>query len=308
MEPSTPPPERYPYRTLSLPTETRILTITPGTFDDELICSLSHMPLPIPKPTNNDADDFTEEEYSPTRFDELPYEALSYCWSRSILTKDGRETDPETQVMTYLYGRDEDGNLVDKTAHVPFKDLLDDPYQGRNYIRRGGRLPDGVIVCDGVRMVVGGELNRALCRLRYEEDSLRIWVDALCINQNDVEERNEHVKMMGRVYQGAERVRVWLGEESGIEDGALRMLSIAGQRLASLLGRGGMGADRPSLAHIQREFFKVEDDEEGMSMSALDWDALADLLRRAWVSTLLYTNHLKTLPNMSMDLLTIASV
>lgn len=41
--------------------------------------------------------------------------------------------------------------------------------------------------------------------------SLPIWIDALCINQQDVLERGHQVDMMGVIYRGAQRVIAWLG-------------------------------------------------------------------------------------------------
>ena len=43
------------------------------------------------------------------------------------------------------------------------------------------------------------------------------WIDALCINQDDAEEKNEQVRMMRSMYEKATNVWVWLGEE-GVED------------------------------------------------------------------------------------------
>ena len=40
-----------------------------------------------------------------------------------------------------------------------------------------------------------------------------LWADALCINQNDVQERSDQVRKMGSVYKGAAEVIGWLGEE-----------------------------------------------------------------------------------------------
>lgn len=40
---------------------------------------------------------------------------------------------------------------------------------------------------------------------------LRLWVDAMCINQSDVTERNHQVRLMTDVYSRAEVVYVWLG-------------------------------------------------------------------------------------------------
>jgi hypothetical protein len=40
-----------------------------------------------------------------------------------------------------------------------------------------------------------------------------LWIDALCINQDDVNERTQQVRMMGDVYSSAEQVIIWLGPE-----------------------------------------------------------------------------------------------
>jgi hypothetical protein len=40
------------------------------------------------------------------------------------------------------------------------------------------------------------------------------WIDALCINQNDVEEKNNHVPFMREIYEYADTVSVWLGEDT----------------------------------------------------------------------------------------------
>jgi hypothetical protein len=57
-------------------------------------------------------------------------------------------------------------------------------------------------------------------RPRYENQPRvpYIWIDAVCINQGDLEERAEQVKLMGDIYRNAEDVIVWLGEEEGMTD------------------------------------------------------------------------------------------
>jgi hypothetical protein len=40
-----------------------------------------------------------------------------------------------------------------------------------------------------------------------------LWIDALCINQDDMMERNHQVARMGDIYRNATRVIVWLGRE-----------------------------------------------------------------------------------------------
>ncbi|RYP68488.1 hypothetical protein DL771_006640 [Monosporascus sp. 5C6A] len=59
-------------------------------------------------------------------------------------------------------------------------------------------------------------LGQALRGLRNafipEADDLPLWIDALCINQQDERERNQQVAIMGDIYRRAERVLIWLGD------------------------------------------------------------------------------------------------
>lgn len=43
-------------------------------------------------------------------------------------------------------------------------------------------------------------------------EKINLWVDALCIDQDNEEEKNQQVAKMGRIYSRAERVCIWLGE------------------------------------------------------------------------------------------------
>jgi hypothetical protein len=44
-----------------------------------------------------------------------------------------------------------------------------------------------------------------------------LWIDALCIDQSNTLERNHQVLQMGRIYDGAAMVLVWLGNDKGAE-------------------------------------------------------------------------------------------
>lgn len=62
---------------------------------------------------------------------------------------------------------------------------------------------------------VGTNLWDALVQLRRPDASVRIWANALCINQDDLDERSRHVHSMGQIYAGAEEVLIWLGKARG---------------------------------------------------------------------------------------------
>lgn len=56
-------------------------------------------------------------------------------------------------------------------------------------------------------------LEMALRYLRLEDQERILWIDALCINQRYILEKNHQVKNMRTIYLQAGRVVVWLGEE-----------------------------------------------------------------------------------------------
>lgn len=64
-------------------------------------------------------------------------------------------------------------------------------------------------------------LHAALLRLRDRFLERIIWVDAICINQQDIFERRNQVQRMAMIYALANRVIVWLGEAEDNSDQAL---------------------------------------------------------------------------------------
>lgn len=70
------------------------------------------------------------------------------------------------------------------------------------------------VKCDPIDVKVTKNLYAALTRLRYRDRTRTLWVDALCINQRDAFERNQQLSLMGEIYQGADQVVAWIGEET----------------------------------------------------------------------------------------------
>jgi hypothetical protein len=58
------------------------------------------------------------------------------------------------------------------------------------------------------------ELALALKYLRLPNQTRTLWIDAICIDQDNYEERNQQVQMMARIYTRAKEVCIWLGEDS----------------------------------------------------------------------------------------------
>lgn len=98
-----------------------------------------------------------------------------------------------------------------------------------------------------------------------------IWIDAICINQQDNEEKAHQVRCMGDIYIRATRVVVWLGPAADDSDVALDWMT----RLSSLLPPI---PDLPMLGSLPEHGLP----EEGSPL----WPALGHFYRRAWFGRL----------------------
>ena len=67
------------------------------------------------------------------------------------------------------------------------------------------------VILDGRSLPVTRSLYRLLTRARVLRDAY-MWVDAICINQGDISERNAQVRLMGDVYSNASKVAAYVGE------------------------------------------------------------------------------------------------
>ena len=53
-----------------------------------------------------------------------------------------------------------------------------------------------------------------------------LWVDAICLNQDDEDEKAHQIPQMGRIYQSASRTLIWLGNEADNSSYALTWMKI----------------------------------------------------------------------------------
>ncbi|KAK0620818.1 heterokaryon incompatibility protein-domain-containing protein [Immersiella caudata] len=94
------------------------------------------------------------------------------------------------------------------------------PYHALSYAW-GSALEPRTILLDGCPTEVSGNLEAFLRSRRREHECPVLWVDAVCINQADMDEKRAQIQLMKRVYEGSDLVLVWLGEAI---DGTARTL------------------------------------------------------------------------------------
>jgi hypothetical protein len=64
--------------------------------------------------------------------------------------------------------------------------------------------------------MVPASSKAAIARMRLPDADRVLWIDALCINQEDPEERGHQVTIMGEIYSNGQQNLVYLGEGDGI--------------------------------------------------------------------------------------------
>lgn len=69
------------------------------------------------------------------------------------------------------------------------------------------------IICDGALISVTKNCVAALRNIHGDRGESRMWVDAICIDQESTEEKIQQIGIMGDIYKTAAGVRVWLGEQ-----------------------------------------------------------------------------------------------
>ncbi|KAH8592935.1 heterokaryon incompatibility protein-domain-containing protein [Bisporella sp. PMI_857] len=120
-------------------------------------------------------------------------------------------------------------------------------------------------------------LAAALFHLRHEHEPRRFWIDAICVDQQNLHERSSQVQRMGDIYKLADRVVVWLGPEengSSIAMGLLENLAsmIEVDLLTGYMEPSAVAIDEPEWANLRTP----------LPWTKQEWKAVLNFLFRSW--------------------------
>ncbi|PMD41775.1 hypothetical protein L207DRAFT_633096 [Hyaloscypha variabilis F] len=136
-------------------------------------------------------------------------------------------------------------------------------YMALSYAWRNGDDDDHEvqITCNKTSIKVTSNLHSALRRLRHDRDGVKIWADAICINQNDNTERTCQVGFMRDIYAQSSEVVIWLGESSPEDHlGDMVRPMLTADESASLYQWRGDSTDLPKLrAFVSKSVEKLRD-------------------------------------------------
>ncbi|KAM7191271.1 Heterokaryon incompatibility protein (HET) domain containing protein [Rhypophila sp. PSN 637] len=147
-----------------------------------------------------------------------------------------------------------------------------------------------LIKVNGKSFHVRLNLDAALRRLIKDGVKLPIWIDAICIDQSNIPERNAQVQDMWGVYFQAVKTFAWIGPDSGDSErlrAAIPRWTASWETQCRLLISRPSLALKPSLPATKDEFkrlLSISSDDVGYATATEDLLALSLLFRRNWFS------------------------
>ena len=122
-------------------------------------------------------------------------------------------------------------------------------------------------------------LASALRHFRHASDEIRLWADAVCINQADADERSWAVSSMHWQYRVARSTVVWLGDAADDSDLAMDLVARAPAEAVATLHAQALDV---SPTPRDRLVFSQSGGAVGAEDDERKWRALDALLNRVW--------------------------
>ena len=134
------------------------------------------------------------------------------------------------------------------------------------------------ISCHGKCLKLTSNLESALRHIRSEKEVTNLWVDQICINQMDLEERSQQVSLMSSIYSIAKRVVIWLGDADSSSHQAMTFVPVLYHNLC--LHFESQGTDFLKNTPYGKRLEGTDFILPGMESPL--WTALTHLLKREW--------------------------
>ncbi|WYZ35468.1 hypothetical protein EsH8_X_000115 [Colletotrichum jinshuiense] len=278
------PAPNYVYKKLQND-DIRLVKILPGRFDDVIRLEISHVPLPPSLPIVSQRLALSElKKTLPPNWDVHEARA-SYRFLFSY-------KDPDTGAIINTSWT----HPIDTIAPSLYLELnewretYEPKYEALSYTWSSPLDPETAYIVTEkssplLNLPIRKNLASAFRHLRYLDKPRTMWIDALCINQSDIIERNEQVPRMVHIYPLAQRVISWLGpEESDSQNGnghAMRTLGFLGSQTLTTV-------DNLIIAVPGATEGRHWDDRTVLPYDGDTWAGIAQLLnrdyfRRLWV-------------------------
>ncbi|KAG8164356.1 hypothetical protein KVR01_006274 [Diaporthe batatas] len=267
--------EKYTYTSLSDPsTEIRLLDILPGAKEDPIIVQIDHARLAdCGSPTKLDLSQKSVDNIN----ESLPTGWVAFVtWSDRVIYFNKELGASTWQNPAARDSTSSPDKMVipnpDRSAHIPHYEALSYAWgftESRNVIYV--QCPDG----DHRKILVTENLALALRDLRFTAARRRLWIDAICINQEDIKERSAQVQIMTSIYRLAHKVVVWLGPASDSSSLAMSTLEYLGEQVE--ISREGHVIPTPQA--FEKDWYR---NDAVIPYKTKTWDAVMELCQRPY--------------------------
>lgn len=139
------------------------------------------------------------------------------------------------------------------------------------------------VLLNGSEFRVQHNLHCLLQQLAYDDQFQKIpyWIDAVCINQNDLAEKSLVVPSMTKIYKGGHRNIVWLGPHGA--NGSTRLAFAKMESLIKLLGGRSDALMNPLIEYDDLDAYaKIVRAEFPDDEGTRSWDAIQSVWARSW--------------------------
>lgn len=145
------------------------------------------------------------------------------------------DTNSAIRLLRIVAARFEEDIIIElKDMSFEDGDLSADPYEALSYAWGSLENPGFVFIRHDDQLFslsVTRNCEEALRYLRYRHKARTVWIDAICINQQDPREKAQQVSIMRSIYSKASQVIVWLGPASTMSSAAMTWIATVGNEI-----------------------------------------------------------------------------
>jgi len=172
------------------------------------------------------------------------------------------------RLLRLLPGRPED-TISCECVHFPLCTGSETyPYIAISYTW-GNSSRNHLILLNNRRYYTTESAIEVLLHVRSQNEIKTIWIDAICINQSNVPEKNDQVRLMGRIYSSAQQTLVWLGPMSRDSAMAIDFIPRIKQALEEFQG-------------VKEVTDKMLLEKTSTRYDSPEWQAVGNLFTRPW--------------------------
>lgn len=125
-------------------------------------------------------------------------------------------------------------------ATITTQSLIEKPHYETVSYCWGDASIRGRIILNGHHFDLPASTENTIRRMRYDDTDRVLWIDTICINQTDIDERSHQVAIMDGIYRSGVRNLIWLGEAEPFHaDDAVRVFNTVWQGILSVTGGDG---------------------------------------------------------------------